>query len=220
MTALGATYNGEPLSIGLLTSGNDLTTAGRVDGNRLFNEAVLAGFDCGIKVQRAEIRRGRHQDVVAVFGDGLLICIKAAEALAGIEAVGLTELFRLCLEGIRSGDKLALDTGNLAGFEEVLHGTGATATAANDDAFEFFGASGRVLGESGTGEDRGACQGAIAEKRTTIQVIDIHDSLGAEKTKAYYLELVTPLSAFRTFQVGLERRFSYKFQLHHPSHNA
>ena len=205
MTALGATYNGETLGLGLLTGGNDLTTADRVDSNRLFNEAVLAGFDRGIKVQRSEIRRGRYQDVVAVFGDGLLIGVEAAEALTSIEAVGLTELFRLYLKGIRSGDELTLDTDNLTGFEEVLHGIGATAATANDDAFEFFGASGRVLGESGTGEDRGACQGAVAEKRATIQVIDIHDSLGTEKTKAHYLELVTPLSAFRTFQVGLER---------------
>ena len=113
--------------------------------------------------------------VVAIFCDGLLVGVVAAEAFLGIEAMSLTKFFSLLFEGVSGGNELTFDSSNFTGFEEISYGTGAAATAANDDAFELSGASGRILGEGGTGEDRGACQGAVAEERTTIQVIGIHD---------------------------------------------
>ena len=56
--------------------------AGRVDGDRLLGEDVLAGLDGGLEVHRAEAgRRGEDHDV-DVAGDHLLVGVEADEAVA------------------------------------------------------------------------------------------------------------------------------------------
>ena len=83
VAALQADADHEVLLLGLFVGGQDAADAGRVDGDRLLHEDVLAGFDGGFEVDRAEAgRRGEDHQVGAAV-DRLLVGVEADELPLG-----------------------------------------------------------------------------------------------------------------------------------------
>ena len=71
------------LLLRLFVGGEHAADAGPVDGDRLLHEDVLAGFDGGFEVQRAEAgRRGQDHQVDAAV-DRLLVGVEADELALG-----------------------------------------------------------------------------------------------------------------------------------------
>ena len=98
--ALRTGNHGQALRLGLLAGGDDGAGADGIDGDRLLNEAVLAGIDGGGEMHRAECRRGRHEHEGAIRGHHLLIGIITREKFGGGKFVNLSEFLDLVFKGI------------------------------------------------------------------------------------------------------------------------
>src|ERR1041384_1274869 len=81
VTALGAVRDSETLLLGKLGSLIHQSATRTIDGDRLFHEDVLAGFNTGLEMPCAKTRRRRKDGVVdAGRGQNLLIRVEATEA--------------------------------------------------------------------------------------------------------------------------------------------
>ena len=158
MTALRASNDGQALSLGLFTRGDDGTGADWVDGDGLLDEAVLTGFDRGGEMHRTERGRRRHEDERAIRGHDLLVSVIPDEEFRGWQLIGLVDLLDSILKRIRQCDDLGFDTEDLAGRDELAQGTGAATTAPDEGDLNLCG-----HGPLSAQDARGSGQGESAE---------------------------------------------------------
>ena len=114
------------LFFGQLAGFHDHFDAGHVDGGRLLHEHVLAGFDRGLEVHRAEVGR-RGEDDVVDLGDGeqFLVGVEADEAAFLGDVVA--DLFEVAVavvhavvEQVGQRDDLDVFVGDLGAFGDVF----------------------------------------------------------------------------------------------------
>ena len=105
---------------------DDRFYAGNIDGGRLLHEDVLAGFDRGLQVGRAEMGR-RGEDDVVDFRDGEQFFVGVeAEELALFRDV-VADLFKIAMaivhaivEEVGERDDLDVFVGDLGAFGDVF----------------------------------------------------------------------------------------------------
>src|SRR5262249_55353599 len=143
-----------------LAGGQDGADAGRVDGDGLLGEDVLAGLDRGREVDRPEVRRGAEEDDVDAAGDDLPVGVEADEAAPRrhvdpgrdrlVPREGVEALPEAVHERVAHGDELD----GRVGPECLRGGPGAPAAAADESDPQHVAAGGK-----GVGDGPQACRG-------------------------------------------------------------
>src|SRR5262249_11460734 len=147
---LGAGDDAEVLLLRFLVGGQHLADAGRIDGDRLLGEEVLARLDDRLDVQGPEARRrGQHDQVAAV--DDLLIGVEPDEAavVGDVELLlggaGLLQPVAAGLQVVLEGVAQSVDLDVVAGagcLADIVRGAGAPATAADQADLDGIAARG------------------------------------------------------------------------------
>jgi hypothetical protein len=128
MAALRAGDDRQTLLLGHLRRLEAHLDGGRIHAHRLLGEDVLARFDRGAQVHRAEGRRRRQDHVVDVAGEHLLVGVPADELAVGghgrflaVLRQVLQALLQAILEHVAHRDEAHARRG----LQHIVHGAGA-----------------------------------------------------------------------------------------------
>jgi hypothetical protein len=133
---LRAGGNHQTLLFCLLAGSNNAPAAGRVNGDRLFNKDVLAGFYGCLKLQRPKKRGRRHKDNLRIGLHKGLIAGRAAEASLRRNVQLFPCIKRPLLKIVGGSNDLNGQAKNLARFERIGSGSATPAAAAEQSHFE------------------------------------------------------------------------------------
>ena len=158
VTALRPGDDGQALGFGLLARGDDDAGTDGVDGDWLFDEAMLARFDRGGEMHWTEHGRRRHEDERAIRRHHLLVGVVTHEEFGRGQLVGLVDLLDTILERIGQRDDLGFNAEDLTGRDELRESAGATTTAPDEGDLNLSG-----HGSLSTQDARGSGQGESAE---------------------------------------------------------
>ena len=163
---------------------DDGADAGAVGGDGLFDEAMLAGLDGGLEVQRAEAGRGGEQDDVNALDDllvgvepGKAVVVGDVEARAPLAAQVGAAGFEVVGEHVAEGDEPHV----LAGVHRVDRRARAPAAAAHEADFDRVGtgrvrAGARDAGRQGRAQQRRRPQEVAARAAVRLRLGTDHRS--------------------------------------------
>ncbi len=114
MSHLGAGCNDQALLLGKLPRGDDAPAAGRIDGDGLLDEDVLARLDRRFEVERAKQRSRCHQNDLHVGFEQLAIAVGPAKAFIGRDVELLARSDCSGLEVVGGGGDLNVEAKNLS----------------------------------------------------------------------------------------------------------